>query len=82
MPNDKAVEALAATELTPDEKALIAHTDAILAKPLANAPRVPKGGAETGKVLKRAAEEVAFGRTTPQAAAKAFVDEVSAAIGR
>ncbi|SBT65765.1 carbohydrate ABC transporter substrate-binding protein, CUT1 family [Micromonospora sediminicola] len=81
MPNANALKAIG-TELAPAEKALIAHTNAILAKPLAPAPRVPKGGSETGKILKRNAEEVAFGRTTAPEAAKKFVAEIKAAVGK
>ncbi len=66
--------------LNASDKKVVAYLEAIgpeLGKP---APVPPPGGGQSPAIQLRHAESVLFGKATPEAAAKAFTDEVKSAI--
>jgi DNA-binding LacI/PurR family transcriptional regulator len=71
---DVQVRAAITPKLSATDKAAIDYLDSLK---VGEAPRVtPKGASSIETILGRHTEDVLFGRTTPDAAAKAFISEL------
>lgn len=80
VPANTAVRTAIEGGMSASDTKVVAYLDAIAPELGPTAPVPPPGGGQSPSIQKRWAEEMLFGRATPQAAAQSFTDEVRSVI--